>query len=81
MENANTKIRENGFKVKPEWLEAVGIDLKNWPTVLEAIKAKKEADILSHQGIGLFSSNPVKWVLKNTERTHNGEYSDLFKSL
>ena len=45
MEITNTKIREDGFKVTPEWLEAVGVDLENWPAVPEALKAKKEADI------------------------------------
>ncbi len=81
MEITNTKIRENGFKVTPEWLEAVRIDLENWPTLSEASKAKKEANILLYQEIDLFISNPVKWVLEDAERRHNKEYSEFFNKL
>ena len=38
----------------------------------------KEADILSHQGIGLFSSKPIKFVFKELERRRNREYSEFF---
>ena len=69
------------FKATPEWFKAIVIDLKNWPTLPEALKAKKEADIVGEQGIKLFLSKPVRWVLKELERRHDGEYSDLFKRI
>ena len=69
------------FKATPKGLKAVGIDLENWPTLSEALQAKKEADILLHQGAGLFSSNPVKWVLKELEHRHSREYSEFFNRL
>ena len=69
------------FKATPEWFKAIGIDLKNWPTLPEALKAKKEADIVGEQGIKLFLSKPIRWVLKELERRHDGEYSDLSKRI
>ena len=58
--------------------KAMEIDMKNWPTFAEALKAKEEADIVGHQCIGLYLSNPVQWVFQNLHRRHNGEYSELF---
>lgn len=76
-----TKIKENGFKVTPKGLKTVGIDLENWPTLSEALQAKKEADIVSHKGIEPFSSKLVKLVLNELERRHYGEYSEFFNRL
>ena len=36
---------------------------------------------MGEQGIKLFLSKPVRWVLKELERRHDGEYSDLFKRI
>lgn len=68
MEIMSTKIKEDGFKVTPEWLEVIGIDLKNWPTVPEALKAKEEADMAVKNGIDLFLSRPVKFVVRELQR-------------
>ncbi len=38
------------------------MNLENWPTLFEALEAKKEADILIKQRIGLFLSKPVQHV-------------------
>lgn len=72
MQIMNTKIKEDGFKVTPEWLEAVGIDLENWPTVPEALKAKQEAGIAMKNGIGLFVSKPIKFVVQELQRRFEG---------
>ena len=72
MENANTKIRENGFKVTPEWLEAVGIDLEVWHATLESLEfekaADKEADMIMKSNNELFFSKPVKFVVRELQR-------------
>lgn len=44
-------------------LKAIGVDVKNLPTLPEALEAKKECDIAKKQGIGLFLSKPVKFVV------------------
>ena len=81
MEIKTTTAKADGFKVTPEWLKAIGIDLENYPTLPQALKANKEADIVEQQGIGLFLSNPVQWVFQNLRRRHNGEYSELFNMI
>ena len=81
IKTATVKVKADGFKVTPEWLKAIGIDLKNWPTLPQALKAKEEADIVGHQCIELYSSNPVQWVFQNLRRRHNGEYSELFNMI
>lgn len=81
MEIITTTAKADGFKVTPEWLKAIGIDLENYPTLPQALKANKEADIVEQQGIGLFLSNPVQWVFQNLRRRHNGEYSELFNMI
>lgn len=72
------ELNADGFKVTPEFLEAIGMDLKNYPTFPQALKAKKDADIVEHQGIGLFFSNPVQWVLNDLRRRYSGEYQEEF---
>lgn len=64
MEIKTATVKADGFKVTPEWLKAIGIDLKNWPTLPQALKAKKEADI------ALMTDSPyyekmVQFVLQN----------------
>ena len=68
------ELNADGYKVTPEFLEAIGIDLKNHPTVPQALKAKKEADIVEYQTVGLFLSNPVQWVLDILRCRHNREF-------
>ena len=72
MENINTKIRENGFKVTPEWLEAVGIDLEVWHATLESLEFEKaadeEADMIMRCNNELFFSKPVKYVVRELRR-------------
>lgn len=50
----------NGIK-KPK---AMKINMENWPTFAEALKAKGEADIVGHQSIGLFLSRSVQQVFQ-----------------
>lgn len=72
MENTNTKIRENGFKVTPEWLEAVGIDLEVWHSALETLElekaADKEADKVMENKNALFFDKQVKLVIRELQR-------------
>lgn len=72
MEITNTKIRENGFKVTPEWLEAVGIDLEVWHAILESLEfeeaANDEADMIMKSKDDLFFSKPVKYVVRELQR-------------
>lgn len=68
MEIMNIKIKGDGFKVTPQ-------------SSPEALKTDKEADILSHQGIDLFTSKPIKWVLEAAERSYNKEHSELLNRL
>ena len=70
------ELNADGFKVTPEFIEAIGMDLKNYPTFPQALKAKKDADIVEHQGIGLFFSNPVQWVFNELHRRH--DYQEKF---
>lgn len=75
MENTNTKIRENGFKVTPEWLEAVGIDLEAWHATLESLEfekaAEEESDMIMKNEVEVFYSKPVRYVLKELQRRYN----------
>lgn len=73
-----TKLKDDGFKITPEMFKEMGVDLENWPTLPEALKAKSEADILMHQCVGLFLSKPVQWVLQELKRRHKGESSEMF---
>ena len=66
------------FKVTPEMLRAIGINLSNWPSVPQALKARAEADIVQQQALNLFISNAVQWVLQELERRHSGEGSEMF---
>lgn len=50
------------------------INLENFPTVPEALKARKEADIVNHQCIGLFISNPVQFVVKELARKNEDRF-------
>lgn len=72
MENVNTKIRENRFKVTPEWLEAVGIDLEVWHSTLESLEiekaADKEADKIMKNQNALFFNKYVKFVIRELQR-------------
>lgn len=75
MEIINTKIRENGFKVTPEWLEEVGCSLEAWQSILESLElekaADKEADMIMKNEVEVFYSKPVRYVLKELQRRYN----------
>ena len=81
IKTATVKVNADGSFKAPEWLKAIEIDLKKYPTFPEALKAKQEADIVEQQGIELYSSNPVQWVFQDLRRRHNGEYSELFNMI
>lgn len=85
MEITNTKIRENGFKVTPEWLEAVGVNLKTWHAVLESLEfekaADKEADMIMKCNNELFFSKPVKFVVQELQRRCGGHDNILLHSV
>lgn len=75
MEIINTKIRENGFKVTPEWLEEVGYSLETWQSILESLElekaADKEADMIMKSKDDLFFSKPVKYVVRELQRRYD----------
>ena len=48
---------------KAEQLEAMGFDIKNAPTVQEAIQAEKTANIVREQPLDLFLSKSVEGFL------------------
>lgn len=79
MEIKTTTAKADGFKVTPEWLKAIGIDLENYPTFPQALKAKKEADIVEQQGTGLFLSKPVQWVFQELRRKYGENYTEVLK--
>lgn len=81
MEIKTTTAKADGFKVTPEWLKAIGIDLENYPTLPQALKAKKEADIVGEQGIGLFLSKPVQWVFQELCLKHSENYAEVSKMI
>ncbi|MBO5449300.1 MAG: hypothetical protein J5994_08215 [Ruminococcus sp.] len=61
------------FKIK--------ISSEDYPTVSEAQKAAKEADILSQQAIELFLSKPVKHVLFELSCRYRNENSPFLMFL
>lgn len=56
---------------KAEQLEAMGFDIKNAPTIQEAIQAEKTANIVREQPLDLFLSKSVEWVFNALDRKHN----------
>ena len=72
------ELNADGFKVTPEFLEAIGMDLENYPTFPQALKAEQEADIVGEQGVELFFSNTAQWVLDALRRRYSGEYQEEF---
>lgn len=81
IKTATVGIKADGSFKAPEFLKAIGVDLKNWPTLPEALKAKKEADIVGEQGIGLFLSKPVQWVFQELCRKHGENYAEVSKMI
>jgi len=55
---------------KAEQLEAMGFDIKNAPTIQEAIQAEKTANIVREQPLDLFLSKSVEWVFNALDRKH-----------
>lgn len=84
MENINTKIRENGFKVTSEWLEAIGIDLEVWHATLESLEfekaADKEADMIMKNKNTLFFGEQIKYVIQELQRRCDGYDSVLLRN-
>lgn len=85
MEIINTKIRENGFKVTPEWLEEVGYSLETWQSILESLElekaADKEANMIMKNEINVFYSKPVKYVIRELQRRCDRHDNILLKSV
>lgn len=71
MENTSTDVM-----FKAEHLEAIGFDIKNAPTLPEAIQAEKTANIVREQPLDLFLSKSVEWVFNALDRkpTENKEF-------
>lgn len=57
------------------------IILKELPTVSEALKIKKEAEIVRQQGIELFLSRPVRLVIEELKRRNRETGYDQFIAL
>lgn len=57
------------------------ITLKELPTVSEALKIKKEAEIVRQQGIELFLSRPVRLVIEELKRRNRETGYDQFIAL
>jgi len=48
----------------------MGFDIKNAPTIQEAIQAEKTANIVREQPLDLFLSKSVEWVFNALDRKH-----------
>lgn len=57
------------------------MNLDNWPTLFEVLEAKKEADILKKQRVGLFFSKPVQHVFLDLRCRENQPKGNVWMML
>lgn len=67
------ELNADGFKVTPKFLEAIGMDSKNYPTFPQALKAKKDANIAFMTDSPYYEKS-VQFALQSIREISSGEY-------